>query len=89
MHTSVIFLSCACVPGLETGKNDTIPLAPVAPVAVTVNQWISLASPTKKITIFGGKSHHASAILEKEVPKNGILDAMANFFKKFKKSLRN
>ena len=78
----------ARVPRLRTGKNDTIPEAPLARVAVTVNRRLDILQYEKKIIVFGSKSRLDVLQNEKQVPKNGILDATVDSQKEFKGSLR-
>ena len=84
----------ARVPGLRTGKNDTIPRAPeapeapVAPEAVTVNRRLDMLQYEKKIIVFGSKSRLALLQNEKTGAKNRNSRCYGGFSEGFKGSLR-
>ena len=78
----------ARVPGLRTGKNDTIRGAPEAPEAQHQIDRIALVRMKKKTSFLEANRAKPSCRMKKQVPKNGILDATVDSQKGFKGSLR-
>ena len=66
MHTSVIFLSCACDPGSEPGKMTPFRERNGKSMELNAGVW-------KKTSFLEANRTTTSANLEKKVSKNGIL----------------
>ena len=65
----------ARVPWLRTGKNDTIPVAGGCSRGPATDRWKQSAGLKKKSSFLEANRAKPSCRMNKQVPKNGIIDA--------------